>query len=137
MNLYADNILDHYRHPRGQELLNAPTVTHAEENVSCGDVLTVELRIVDGTIAGIRWSGTGCAISQAAMSMLSEELAGMKTKDVAALKPGHVYQLLGVPIGPRRFKCALLCLHTLKNALRITEGQKPQTWVETVALTEN
>jgi nitrogen fixation NifU-like protein len=82
----------------------------------------------------VQWSGTGCAISQAAMSMLSEELAGMKTSDLEKMKTEHIYELLGVPVGPRRFKCALLCLHTLKNALRVHAGNEPQGWLETVAL---
>ncbi len=136
MDLYAENILDHYRHPRGQEPIAKPSVAHAEENISCGDTLTVELVIKNDAIAQMRWSGTGCAISQAAMSILSEELTGKTIDDVNALTPKRIYEFLSVPIGPRRFKCALLCLHTLKNALRVHAKQKPQTWLETVAIDE-
>lgn len=107
------------------------TVEHHEVNASCGDELTVKLNIDDGKIAACSWSGTGCAISQAAMSMLSEELAGMSVKQLEAMKAEHVKELLGVPVGTRRVKCALLCLHALKNALRKQAGQKPQSWIET------
>ncbi len=137
MDLYAENILDHYRHPRGQEPLKKVTAEHGEENLSCGDELKLQLNISNGNIAGASWSGTGCAISQAAMSMLSEELIGKSADDVAAMKPDDIYALLGVPVGPRRFKCALLCLHTLKNAFLIASGKKPQGWLETVAVEDN
>ena len=134
MDLYAENILDHSKHPRSTGDLPNPTVRHSEENVSCGDALTIDLNIEDGVIKEIRWRGTGCAISQAAMSLLSEELEGMTLKDLAALQPAYVTELLGVPVGPRRFKCALLGLHTIKNALRIHSKQPPQSWIDTVAV---
>ena len=134
MDLYAENILDHYRHPRGQEPLANPSAERREENLSCGDELTVRLELKGGVISGVSWEGTGCAISQAAMSLLSEELTGMTTDDLTKMKPERIYELLGVPVGPRRFKCALLCLHTLKNALRVHDGKEPQGWLETVAL---
>ncbi len=134
MDLYAENILDHYRTPRGKELLVSPTVRHEELNVSCGDTLTIGLAVADGKITGVGWQGSGCAVSQAAMSMLSEELQGMAVRDAMSLTPQAVYDLLGVPIGPRRVKCALLCLHALKNALRVSDGKSPQSWVETVVV---
>lgn len=132
MDLYAENILDHFRSPRGKEPLQKPSVEHHEINASCGDALTVQLTIDDEKITGLSWSGTGCAISQAAMSMLSEELSGMSTKDAERMKPDHIKELLGVPVGTRRTKCALLGLHALKNALRKHAKEKPQSWVETV-----
>ncbi len=134
MDLYADNILDHYRHPRGKQVLSHPSASHQEENISCGDELTVQLTIENERVIEIGWQGTGCAISQAAMSMLSEELAGMSIEDIEQLSPQHVYDLLGVPVGPRRHKCALLCLHTLKNALRKQKGEEAQGWNMTVAV---
>ncbi len=137
MDLYAENILDHYRHPRGKSPVADATVRHEEKNLSCGDALTVELMLKDGIITDIGWSGDGCAISQAAMSMMAEEITGKSAAEVAAMKPEEVHALLGVPVGPRRFKCALLCLHVLKNALRKTEGKDTQSWTETVAVEEN
>ncbi len=134
MDLYADNILDHYRHPRGQQPLKKFDAERNEENLSCGDELAVRLKIEKDTIAGVSWEGTGCAISQAAMSMLSEELTGMTVEAAGNLKPERIYELLGVPVGPRRFKCALLSLHTLKNALRVHARKEPQGWLDTVAL---
>ena len=134
MDLYAENILDHFKHPRGQVALANSSVKHREENASCGDELTVQLKIEDEKITGLSWSGTGCAISQAAMSMLSEEILNSKFQIPNSLKAKDIYELLGVPIGPRRFKCALLGLHALKNALRKFEGKKEQSWIETVGV---
>ncbi len=133
MDLYAENILDHYRRPRGKTPLPGATVTHHERNASCGDDLTVSLKIKDGAIAGVGWDGQGCAISQAGMSLLSEHLTGMTTADATALTPATMLEWLGVPVGPRRQKCALLALHALRNALRSAEGLPPSTWAETLA----
>lgn len=133
MDLYADNILDHYKHPRNTGGISR-AISHREENISCGDDLTIDLVINDGVIEDLKWRGEGCAISQAAMSLLSEDLIGMTVSDAEALKPDEVYSLLGVPVGPRRFKCALLSLHTLMNTLRAARKQPPQSWLETVSL---
>lgn len=133
MDLYAENILDHYRHPRGKQALPSPTVTHEEVNVSCGDSLTISLTIKDDRIIAVGWEGSGCAISQAAMSMLSEEIVGKSLSDIGAIQKENVFELLGVPVGPRRIKCALLCLHTVKNALRKSQARDSQAWTETMA----
>lgn len=132
MDLYVENVLDHYKHPRNTGNLKKATVIHREENLSCGDDLTIELLIVKGKITDIRWQGTGCAISQAAMSMLSEKLTDLTIEDAGNLKPDDVRAVLSVPVGPRRIKCALLCLHTLKNALRKWRKEPLQDWLETV-----
>lgn len=134
MDLYADNILEHYRNPRGKQEVRSKkqNVTHNESNPACGDEITVGLNIHDNHIQDICWNGTGCAISQAAMSMLSEELSGKSLEEVDALTKENILTLLGVPIGPRRMKCALLGLHTLKNALRKAQGKTMRGWVESV-----
>lgn len=138
MDVYAENILDHYRNPRKQITVDSGqwTVSHGEKNLSCGDELTLGLQIKNDRVTDIGWDGTGCAISQASMSILSEELTGKSTAELAAMTPQHVYDLLGVPIGPRRIKCALLSLHTLKNALRKAEGKDAQGWSETTSTKE-
>ncbi len=132
MDLYAENILDHYRDPRNRGAGKVGSITGKEDNPSCGDALTLHLWIDNGILKKIEWEGTGCAISQAAMSMLSEEITGKSVPAILKLKKDDVYTLLGVPIGPRRYKCALLGLHALKNTLRKYAGKEPQSWLKTV-----
>lgn len=117
MDLAAEHILEHYRHPRGVGSLQHPTVQHRAENAGCGDDLTVELRIDNGVITDVAWKGKGCAISQAGMSMLSEILPG-KTREEILEMPSHAMTtLLGVPIGLRRLDCALLGLRAVQEAV--------------------
>lgn len=136
MDLYAENILDHYKHPRHTGTLPAPAVTREEINLSCGDRITLQLDIRNEIIHALAWTGEGCAISQAGMSILSEELIGKSTAEADALTPDRVKELLGVPVGTRRLKCALLSLHALKNALRAHRGEPAQSWHETVGNAE-
>ena len=132
MDLYAENILDHSKHPRHKGELADATVQHEEKNLSCGDSVNVMLRINNGGIEEVSWTGSGCAISQAAMSMLSETLEGMKLSEAEKLQLDDIKTMLGVPIGTRRLKCALLCLHALKNDLHVLRNEPEQTWAETV-----
>jgi len=136
MDIYAENILDHYRHPRHKERIGNPSVSHTEKNVSCGDVLTLELELHDGIIASLGWSGDGCAISQAGMSIISEELIGKTEAEAEAYTKEQVEALLGVPIGLRRMKCALLCLHTLKNTLHAAHHESTQSWKKTCEISD-
>jgi nitrogen fixation protein NifU and related proteins len=134
MDLYAENILDHYRHPRKGGALTSVTVSRREENVSCGDDVTIDLLIEENMIRDIAWHGKGCAISQAAMSLLAEALNGKSVDEISKMNTAHIRSLLGVPIGISREKCAFLCLHTLQNALHIWKGEKPQSWRTTIQI---
>jgi nitrogen fixation NifU-like protein len=132
MDLYAEHILEHYRHPHHYGALPHPRVVHEETNASCGDVLRIELDTDGQTIAHVGWTGTGCAISQAAMSMFAEEITGKPLTAAGQKTAKDIVAMLGVPIGARRTKCALLCLHAFQNALRKMHGVMPQGWHETI-----
>lgn len=132
MDLYAENILDHHKHPRHYDLLVDPSVSHTEANLTCGDTVHLTLRIEDDRITDIGWNGEGCAISQAAMSILSDELINKPVAEISTIGEQHIKDLLGVPVGTRRLKCALLCLHTLKNTLHTYKQEPLQGWNETV-----
>lgn len=134
MDLYAENILDHFRHPRNFGPLLEATIDHEEWNHACGDSLHLWLQLNKGKITQVGWTGTGCAISQASMSILSEELPGMSVEEASNLTKEDIHKLLGVTIGPRRFKCSLMSLHTVKNALLKASGKPLQGWMETVSL---
>lgn len=132
MDLYAENILDHYRHPRRKGPLAGATITHREVNASCGDSLSLSLRLDGDRIADVAWEGDGCAISQAGMSILSEVLIGKTVAEAATLTANDITTFLGVPVGPRRIKCALLSLHALMNALHAARGEPVQPWTKTL-----
>lgn len=132
MDLYADNILDHYKHPHHHGEISNASVTHTENNPSCGDMITLTLRMDGERIADIGWSGDGCAISQAGMSILSDTLTGKSIAELASLDAVTMQAMLGIPIGTRRIKCALLGLHTLQNALHAYKGTDPLPWHETI-----
>jgi nitrogen fixation protein NifU and related proteins len=115
--IYKDNIIDHYRHPRNKKEIPHPSVVHAAVNPSCGDTLQVALVVRDGIIMDLGFQGKGCAISQASMSMLGERLIGMPVGEAMAISREHILEMLGIPIGIVRMKCALLGLRTTQAAI--------------------
>lgn len=115
-DFYRDFILDHYRNPRNFGHLASATATAQDNNPLCGDEIRMELDVQDGVVGDVRFSGKGCAISQASASMLTEEIKGMKLEDVAKLTKDVVLANVGIGISPTRMKCATLGLRVLKSA---------------------
>jgi nitrogen fixation NifU-like protein len=129
--LYREVILDHYKNPRGHGALEHAHA-HAEgQNPLCGDEVSIFVRFGDDgeTIDEIGFEGRGCAISQAATSMLTEMVKGRKAADVAVLPKDELLEEIGIPLTPVRLKCAILGLGVLKVALHRAKGTPlPEEW---------
>ena len=115
--LYRENILDHYKHPRNRGTLEDPDFSYEDANPLCGDHLRMDFKVKDGVIEQVRFMGHGCSISQAAASMLTEHLEGMRLDDAKRIGRDDVLEMLGIELGPVRLKCALLALKTMKAGL--------------------
>ena len=129
--MYREVILDHYKNPRGHGLLEGADAEAEGQNPLCGDEVTISVKFAaDGeTIEGVGFEGRGCAISQAATSMLTELVKGRKASDVAALPKEELLDEIGIPLSPVRLKCAILGLGVLKVALNKAKGTPlPDEW---------
>ncbi len=115
--MYKENILDHYREPRNAGRLDPCTFSHKELNQSCGDTIEMFVLLDAGRVTGVRFDGQGCAISQAAASMLTDFVKGKIVDELRALGKDDVFAMLGVPVGPTRIRCALLGLLTIQAGL--------------------
>ena len=129
--LYREVILDHYKNPRGHGVLEPADAQAEGLNPLCGDEVSISVRFgEDGdTIDEIAFEGRGCAISQAATSMLTEMVKGRKASEVAVLPKDELLEELGIPLTPIRLKCAILGLGVLKVALHRAKGTPlPEEW---------
>jgi len=116
--LYREHILEHYRHPQNTGTLQQKTHHAKNLNPLCGDSITVDIHVVDGRVKDIKFKGVGCAISTASGSLLTEEIKGKTVQEVLAMRPSDVTDLLAIPVGAVRLKCALLSLETIQKALQ-------------------
>ncbi len=125
--LYAEIILDYYRSPRNYGILEQPDAVFRDVNPSCGDVTEMQLKIADGKIADVKYTGKGCAISFAASGMLTEMASGKTVEEALQFSKDDILQALGIPISMARLKCALLGLKVFKYSLYkyLGEGHVP------------
>lgn len=110
-------ILDHYKNPRNFGTIDDADFSHEEGIPSCGDVIRLDLKIRGNKLDDIKFSGTGCAISQASVSILTEHVSGKQIDEVLRMTDHDMLEALGGQVSPIRFKCALLGLTVLKKAL--------------------
>jgi nitrogen fixation protein NifU and related proteins len=129
--LYREVILDHYKNPRGHGVIEDADAHADGLNPLCGDEISIYVSFAeDGeTIEDVKFSGRGCAISQAATSMLVEMAKGRTASKLAELPKDELLEEIGIPLTPIRLKCALLGLGVLKVALHRAKGTPlPAEW---------
>lgn len=117
-DLYQENILDHASQPHNYgELICENCISAKGDNPSCGDTAILFLKIENNYILQVTFTGVGCAISQASISMLTDKLIGMSISEAKKLMPGDIYSMLGINITPARVNCALLSYRALEQVL--------------------
>ncbi|MDO8526272.1 MAG: SUF system NifU family Fe-S cluster assembly protein [Deltaproteobacteria bacterium] len=112
--LYKEEILEHYKHPRNRGAIDKPDITYKDTNPLCGDECQIDLKIEEGKVTEVKFMAKGCAISQAATSMLTDMIEGKPVEEIKQLGKKEILDALGIELGPVRLKCALLCLKVLK-----------------------
>ncbi len=113
--LYRELILDHYQHPHNHGTLEDADISYEDTNPLCGDKIRIDMKVRDGVVEDIKFTGKGCAISQASASMLTDEIKGKPLDEIKHLDKETVFDLIGIPLGPSRVKCALLPLKVVKG----------------------
>lgn len=118
-DMYREQILEHAKYPHNAGVLEYPDISAEEHNPLCGDRVRIDLQIQDDIITDIRFSGRGCAISQASASLLTDEIKGMRVEQARQFSKEELLELIGIPLdkNPVRIKCALLSLKALKVGL--------------------
>ena len=130
-DMYREVILDHYKNPRGHGVIEDADAQAEGMNPLCGDEVSIYVEFADDgeTIDDVKFSGRGCAISQASTSMLMEMVKGRKAQEIAELPKETLLEEIGIPLTPIRLKCALLGLGVLKVALHRAKGTPlPEEW---------
>lgn len=119
MSIYQDIILDHYRNPRNYGRIKRPSKKIEVSNPLCGDIIRIELILDknDKTVRDVKFTGNGCAISQAASSLLTEFIKGKSEDQLRKLDKQFMMKLLGIKLGPNRIKCALLPLEAVQKLI--------------------
>jgi nitrogen fixation NifU-like protein len=122
--MYREVILDHYKNPRGHGDLEDADAQAEGQNPLCGDEVSIYVAFADDgeTIEEVKFSGRGCAISQAATSMLTEMVQGKTALAVGTMDKQELLDEIGIQLSPVRLKCAMLGLTTLKVALHKAKG---------------
>jgi nitrogen fixation NifU-like protein len=114
-DFYREIILDHYRNPHNHGTLDPADYSYEDDNPLCGDRIRIDIRVDENQrVKEIAFSGRGCAISQATASLLTDEVLGKTLEEVKQINKEHILEMIGIPLGPTRVKCALLSLKVLK-----------------------
>lgn len=118
MNIYQQQILEHYHDPSNYGVLENSTHRSEGLNPTCGDKIIIDMIVEKNTIKDIKFSGEGCAISQAAASMLTEEIIGKPRETLKNMTKDDILEMLEIELSMNRLKCALLALETAQKALQ-------------------
>lgn len=123
--MYQDALIEYYKYPKHRKKLSCPDFAVQDYNPSCGDRITIEGAVNNNqTLSDLGFSGSGCVISQATASMLTEYCMSKSVDEILALSHSDITAMLGIPIGPTRLKCALLSLQALQQGILSYKSKK-------------
>jgi len=116
-SIYREIILDHYQNPRNRGTLEPADYTYEDTNPLCGDEVRIDIRVSDDQISDVKFSGRGCAVSQASASILTEMVEGKTLAEVKTISRDDLLDEIGIPVSPARMSCAMLGLKVLKAGI--------------------
>ena len=116
-SIYREIILDHYQNPRNRGTLDQADFTYEDTNPLCGDEVRIDVRVANDRISDVKFSGRGCAVSQASASILTEMVEGKSLAEVKTITKEDLLDEIGIPVSPARMSCALLGLKVLKAGI--------------------
>jgi nitrogen fixation NifU-like protein len=118
MSVYHHTLLDHYRTPRHKRPLNqSADFSSGVLNPSCGDMIAMHGLVRDGACVELVFDGYGCVVSQATADVLIDAVLGKQLDEMARLDAQQIIELINMPLGPTRLKCALLALQALHKGI--------------------
>jgi nitrogen fixation NifU-like protein len=117
MNIYQQQLMDHYYHPRHKGTLAHPDFTSDVINPSCGDSISWQGRVQGTALEDLAFTGKGCVISQASASLLAEHVIRKSLHEIQHMTPADMIKLVGIELGPTRLRCALLALEALQTGI--------------------
>ncbi len=130
LDLYAEDLVANYEHPHNKKTMENSDSSSHEYNTTCGDDITIYIKVKDGKVDNISFDGSGCAISVGTASKLTDAIKGKSIEDIEKLGFDFIVDLIGIDPGPARAKCASISLKALKHAVFIYEHKKPDKETE-------
>jgi nitrogen fixation NifU-like protein len=125
LDLYAEDLVANYEHPHNKKSMSDCDSSSHEYNTTCGDDITIYIKVKDGKVADVSFDGSGCAISVGTASKLTDAIKGKSVSEIESLGFDFIVDLIGIDPGPARAKCATISLKALKHAVFIYEHKKP------------
>jgi nitrogen fixation protein NifU and related proteins len=127
LDIYAEELIQNYEHPSNKGKLKDANASMYEENISCGDKITIYLKIEKDKVKDVSFEGTGCVISMGTASILTDALIGKSVKELEKMDKEYLLKLISIDPGPVRLHCATLSLRAAKKALFKYENKQVDT----------
>lgn len=125
-DMYREELLEHYRNPKNRGTIEMADINYRDFNPVCGDEIEIYIKTKAGRISEVKFTAKGCAISQAAASILTESIKGKNLKDVERISNDTMLSMLPVKVSHLRIKCGLLALKAVQKGIMVYRGKKPE-----------